>query len=115
MERGQAHMVLEWRVAPGQAQPITAALQAVMFATRRQAGCLGCAVYTSASDGVTVRYMEDWDTEEGLRQQVQSERFRTLAALVETATERPTIEFVMPAGTRGIDYATEVREARRGK
>lgn len=111
MEPGQAHMVLEWRVPPGQAQPITAALQDVMLATRREAGCLSCSVFTLASERITVRYAEDWDTEEHLRNQIRSERFRVIASLVEEATEAPRIQFVLPAGTRGIEYATEVREA----
>lgn len=110
MTRGQAHLVLEWNVLPGQSQSIAAALQAVMLATRREAGCLGCAMSTSAAERVTLRYEEDWDTEENLRQQVRSDRFRVLATLVESAMETPRIEFVLPEGTRGIDYATEVRE-----
>ena len=112
MEHGEARMVLEWRVAPAQAQPVTDALQVVMLATRRETGCLGCTVSTTASDRVTVRYVENWDTEEGLRRQVRSDRFRMLAALVETATESPRIEFVLAGGTRGIDWATELREVR---
>lgn len=109
MEHSDAHMVLEWRVAPGQAGPITAALNSVMLATRRTRGCLGCSLSTDMSDLVTLRYVEDWESEEGLRRQVQSERFGALVVLVESATETPHIEFVLPDGTRGLDYATEVR------
>ena len=111
MSHGQAHLVFEWTVLQGQTQPITAALQGVMLATRRQVGCLECSVSTAASDSVMVRYSEVWDTEEHLREHLRSERFRVLARLIEFATEPPRIEFVLPAGTRGIDYATEVCEA----
>lgn len=110
MTLGHAHMLLEWRVVPGQAPSITAALHGVMLATRREAGCLGSVMCTSTSDGVTVRYVEDWDTEERLRQQLRSDRFRTIATLIEAATEPPRIEFVLPGGTRGLEYATEVRD-----
>lgn len=109
MEHGQTHMVLEWRVPPGQAHSIAAALQQVMFLTRLEEGCLGCEVNTSASDRVTVRYAEEWDNEEHLRAHVRSDHFRVLATLVESASEPPRIEFVLPAGTRGMDYAIEVR------
>ena len=108
MRRGEAHMVLTWLVPPGQARLVAAALQSVMLSTRQEVGCLGCLVSTSASDRVTVRYAEDWDTEEHLRLHVRSDRFRALAGLIETAIETPRVEFVLPDGTRGIEYAEEV-------
>lgn len=110
MASGHAHLELEWQVVPGQAQPVAAALQAVMLATRREVGCLGCRVSTLASDRILVCYAEDWETEEALRRQVRSDRFRMLATLVESATEPPRIAFVLPDGTHGMEYALKVRE-----
>lgn len=107
MGRGLAHVVLEWLVPPWQVQPVAAALQGVMLATRREPGCLRCVVSTSVSDRVRIRFEEDWETEEQLRRHVRSEGFRAVATLVEEATEPPSIEFMLPSGTRGIDYATE--------
>ena len=109
MTHGPAHMELEWRVLSAQARSIAAALQGVMLATRQEAGCVGCVVCTSARDLVTVRYVEDWDCEESLRRQVRSERFRTLAMLVESAIAPPRVEFVLPDGTHGMEYAEKVR------
>jgi quinol monooxygenase YgiN len=109
VERPQVHVVLEWKIPPGQARPITEALQAVMLATRRERGCAGCSLATQVSDLVTVRYEEDWETEDGLRHHLRSDRFRALATLVESATETPRIEFVLPQGARGLDYAEQVR------
>lgn len=111
MRRGEARMVLTWRVPQGQARLVAAALQGVMLSTRQEQGCLGGLVSTSASDHVTVRYTEDWDTEEHLRLHVRSDGFRTLAGLIESAIETPQIEFVLPDGTHGIEYAENAREA----
>ena len=111
MKQSDAHMVLEWKIPPGQVRPITAALNSVMLETRLERGCVCCSLATSVADLVTLRYVEDWESEDGLRRHVQSDGFRALAGLVESATETPRIEFALPGGTRGVDYATEVRQS----
>jgi quinol monooxygenase YgiN len=58
---------------------------------------------------VTVQFVESWESEEGLKRHVRSDRFVTLAGLMESATEAPRVEFALPGGTRGLDYAGEVR------
>jgi hypothetical protein len=58
---------------------------------------------------VVIQYVENWKSETDLRRQVRSDRFSALAELIERATEHPMIEFALPGGLRGIDYAEEVR------
>jgi len=58
---------------------------------------------------VVIHYLETWKTEADLRRQLRSDRFASLAELIEHATERPLIEFSLPDGLRGIEYAEEVR------
>jgi hypothetical protein len=55
--------------------------------------------------------MEEWEDEEQLRRELRSERFGTLATLLEFGVGPPVVEFVLPGGTRGLDYADEVRAA----
>jgi quinol monooxygenase YgiN len=103
-------MTLTWSVPPGESRPITAALQGLMVASRGEHGCLNCSLTTSMSERVTIIYVEDWRTEEDLKRQLRSARFTALAELLESASGRPTIEFILPDGNRGIDYAGEVRQ-----
>jgi hypothetical protein len=58
---------------------------------------------------VGLQYVEEWATEDLLRREVRSDRFRTLATLMEHATSQPVVEFVLPGRTRGLDYVDEVR------
>jgi hypothetical protein len=58
---------------------------------------------------VLIQYSETWKTETDLRRQVRSNRFSALAELIEHATEHPDIEFRLPDGLRGLEYAEEVR------
>jgi quinol monooxygenase YgiN len=106
-------MTVEWFVPLGQARPITLALHSMMVDTRREKGCLGCSVSTGIADQGTVRYTEEWRTEEDLRRRLDSSAFTELAALIEDATEPPLVEFSLPSGIRGLDYVEEARRLRR--
>jgi quinol monooxygenase YgiN len=110
-------MDVEWAVPAGQAVNVTAALQAIMSATRRQRGCLGCSLCTEAGDLVKLHYLETWQDEDDLKRQLASERFTSFAGLVELSSVPPRIEFSLPGGVRGLDFAEEIRQVpvrRRG-
>jgi quinol monooxygenase YgiN len=102
-------MVLEWLVPSAQAARIVAAAQPALQETRGEPGCIGCSVVTELGARATLRCEGVWESEEALRRHVQSDRFRTLAELIESACDPPRIEFTLPDGTRGLDYAMEVR------
>jgi quinol monooxygenase YgiN len=109
MESVSVCMTVRWRVPPGEAQSITATLQSLMLKTRVAPGCAGCSVSTEMGAQAVIQYVENWKSETDLRRQVRSDRFSALAELIERATEHPLIEFTLPGGPRGIDYAEEVR------
>lgn len=109
MESAPVRMTVQWRIPPGEAQAITAALQSLMLQTRAAPGCSGCSVSTEMGALVVIRYIENWQSETDLRRQVRSHRFSALAELIERATENPDVEFTLPRGSRGLEYAEEVR------
>ena len=106
-------MVVEWDVPPSQVRPVAAALHGVMLSTREQRGFLGCSLATEVGTRVTLRYEESWATQEALEEQLRSERFAVLCRLIESAVCHPRVEFALPGGTRGLDYAQALREATR--
>ena len=110
MESPSVGMTVQWRVPAGEAQSITAALQSLMLQTRAAPGCTGCSVSTDMGALVVIRYVESWKSETDLRRQLRSHRFSALAELIEHATENPAVEFQLPNGPRGLDYAEEVRQ-----
>jgi quinol monooxygenase YgiN len=107
-------MTLEWSVSRGEMEMINAALQSVMLATRAEPGCTACALSTRLGDRAGFTYVEEWRTEEDLVTQLRSSRFSKLAHLLESATEPPNVEFSLPEGKRGLEYAEEVRSRGRG-
>ena len=102
-------MTVRWHVPLGESRGVTEALHRIMVDARQQRGCLGCTVITDAGQQVGVRYVEEWANEEWLQQELRSERFSTLAALMESASEPPVVEFTLPGGIQGLEYVEQVR------
>ena len=105
----QVHLSVRWCLRPEQADAVIAALQSLMTATRREPGCVTCAVSTEMRDRIHVSLSETWDSEDSLRWHVRRGRFGKLAGLLESAMEQPEFVFALPHGRRGLDYVTEVR------
>ena len=105
-------MTVEWSLPLGQTRSITSALNSLMVDIRGTRGCVGCSVLTGMSEQNSVRYIEEWRSEEDLRRRLESRSFRSLASLIDSATESPRVEFALPGGTRGLDFLAEVRPPR---
>jgi quinol monooxygenase YgiN len=90
---------------------ISAALNSLLSETRAQPGCMHCAFSTEMGARTAFTCIEEWATESDLISELRSNRFTQLAQLLESALERPRVEFSLPNGTRGIEYAEEVRRS----
>ncbi|HXI31640.1 MAG TPA: antibiotic biosynthesis monooxygenase [Vicinamibacterales bacterium] len=101
-------MTIQWLVPVGRARSMTEALHSLMATTRAEPGCIGCSVSADVGDKGKIRYSEEWQTEDALQRQFQTDRFRSLVALVEDATEPPVVEFLLPGGSRGLDYVEDI-------
>jgi quinol monooxygenase YgiN len=109
----RVRMTAEWSVTRAEMGVMSAAVQSLMVVTRAEPGCVSCSLSTQLGERADFHYVEDWRTEDDLIAQIQSGRFGKLAQLLESAMERPRIEFLLPGGTRGIEYAEEVRGRKR--
>jgi quinol monooxygenase YgiN len=109
MGQTSVRMTVEWLVPLGETRPITMALHAVAADTRGVRGCMGCSVSADIGKGGVVRYIEEWQTEDDLRQRLRSDTFTHLVALIEDASQAPRIEFKLAEKTRGLDFVEEVR------
>ena len=108
-------MTLSISAARGESWRLIEALRSLMVPTQRERGCISCqlALSSESSDPARISYIEDWSSEEDLREQVRSARFSRLLELMEKASERPQLEFRLGDRTRGLDYIDEVRAGRR--
>jgi quinol monooxygenase YgiN len=85
------------------------ALQSIAADTRTTRGCVGCSVSTDIGTRGTIRYIEEWQTEDDLRRRLRSDTFSQLVTLIENAGQPPRIEFALDHETRGLDFVEEVR------
>jgi quinol monooxygenase YgiN len=110
-------MTLTIAAPPAESWRLVDALHSLMVPTRRERGCVGCRLELSneSSDPSRIWYVEDWSSEETLREQLRSDRFPRLLELMEDALEPPHIEFRFDDGVRGLDYVEEVRSGLAGK
>jgi len=104
-------LTLTLTVPPGESWRLVDALRSLMIPTRREHGCLSCQLHlsTELSDPSQIRYIEDWSSEENLRDQVQSDRFGRLLAVMDQSSGVPEIRFDLADRVRGLDYVEEVR------
>ena len=103
-------MTVQWFVPSPESGPILAALHALMVAARAEPGCIGCHLTTEMGDRAGLCYTEEWKEEGDLKRQLRSNRFSRLAELMERATEQPRVEFTLPCGVRGLEYAEAMRQ-----
>jgi quinol monooxygenase YgiN len=101
-------------IAPNEGvHELVRALRAVMWGARQARGCSFASVYCSGIEAQSVAYVEEWDDAHELRRQFGSERFTQLLALLETAAERPVVEFRVISATYGLEYITTPDEVER--
>ena len=115
MGHAPVSMTLKWKVMPGESQAISAALQTLLLQARVEPGCTSCSSSIEMSDRgerASIRYVEEWRGEPELQRSIRSARFASLVELMEYSAEHPIIEFRLPGGVRGVDYAEAVRSAR---
>lgn len=93
--------------SPGGVNDLLAAFQFIRTSARFEEGCLACCVWADAE--AVVHYVEEWATEADMRRRVQSERFTSLLAVMESSEDAPAVKFDFVTTTRGLDYVAEVR------
>ena len=103
-----ASMTIQWLVPVGKARSMTEALHLLMASTRGEPGCIGCSVSADVGEKGKIRYSEEWQSEDALQRQFETDRFKSLVSLVENATEPPVVEFLLPSGSRGLEYVEDV-------
>ena len=109
MASTRTKMTIEWSVPVGQSRPLTSALHSLAADVRPTRGCMSCSVLTDFANRNLVRYVEEWQTESDLRTRVIDSTFGQLVMLMEDASQPPQIEFVLPRGTKGIEFIEEAR------
>jgi quinol monooxygenase YgiN len=100
-------MTIQWLVPVGKTRSMTQALHVLAGSTRAEPGCVSCSVSADIGTKGVIRYSEEWESEEALRSQFGTDRFKNIIALIDDSTEAPVVEFQLPGGNRGLEYVEE--------
>jgi quinol monooxygenase YgiN len=106
-------MSVEWTVPFAQARSMATALHSLAATVKLRDGCVGCVVSMGVAHQATIRYIEEWATEEALRMRLRADGFPQLFDLTEGSSRPPRVEFVLPFGGTRADFLAEVSGERR--
>jgi quinol monooxygenase YgiN len=88
------------------AQELLEAFRFLAVGARLETGCLGCSEWLERD--AVVRYVEEWSNEMDMRRRVQSDRFTSVLAVLESAQDAH-VQFDFVTESRGLEYIAEVR------
>jgi len=95
----------------GRAHQLVEALYSRMRRTRRQSGCSDAHLAADIDAADDFWYLENWENVQALDDELRTDGFSQLLALIETSVRPPLLEFRVITETRGLEYVTAVREA----
>ena len=89
-------------------------LAKVMFQAKLEPACTDCRLYSENGKPQSLLYVERWATARDFEVQLRSERFGTLLAIIESASQPPELEVRTVSEQRGLDYVSRIRLAPPG-
>ena len=102
-------MTVRLTVPSDRAAQLVQALHALMRHVRGRRGCSDAHIAADVVDTNAFWYCEDWEDERALGEELRSDRFSDLLALMETSVTPPTLEFRRVSDTCGLEYVAAAR------
>jgi quinol monooxygenase YgiN len=88
-------------------------LRVVMGHATAKTGCLGYHVCQDVDDCTALTVIERWATQEDLDDHLRSSEYRTFLAVIDLASEPPTISFDIVERSGGLEVVEAARAPRR--
>src|SRR5262245_18979567 len=96
----------------GQLKELATELRVLMGQTLLKPGLHDCQLSIDFVDPHRLHYIEEWRSERDLRNQIPSDRFHRLIALLEAAAERPRFDVQLVIRSDGLDFVEETLRGR---
>src|SRR5678816_1446462 len=91
------------------------ALRSLRGPTEAHAGCCAYHVYRDDGDENAVLLMQEWATPLALDRYIRSDLYRTVLAVIETASEPPDVRFDTVVQRGGMEIIASAREGHGGR
>jgi quinol monooxygenase YgiN len=92
-------------------QEIFHVLRSVQSTTEVQSECERCRLYRDAQDDRAFLLVQEWTTQAALDRYLRSDLYRTILAVLETASEAPEIRFDTLAQRAGVEMVEMARRS----
>ena len=102
-------MILRLAARPSRSAGMVQALRSLMLALPAAPGFLSCRLYAEDNAPNSLCYVEEWQTAQGLDQQIRSSHWTRLLALMEEAVEPPDFRLQWVTEVKGLEYLAAVR------
>ena len=86
------------------------ALRSLRGPTEAYPNCQRCCLYRDADDENRFLLLQEWTTQAALDQYIRSDLYRTILAVMETASEPPEMRFDTLAQTAGMEVVEAARD-----
>jgi quinol monooxygenase YgiN len=109
-------VTLQMEVLPEKRMELTQTIASLIGSIRADRGCKRCSFCQSTEDENEFWLLEEWDTEENLKNHLKSGRFRVLRGAMNLLKEPYEIRFhtvFHPAGLKEIKEVSSLRDGRR--
>ncbi|MGA1842712.1 MAG: putative quinol monooxygenase [bacterium] len=84
-------------------------LRCFLGPTGAKPGCIRCSISCDADKPNLITYTEKWQSEEFLRQHIQSHQYRQLLSIIELSVRKPEIGFYHITQTGGLEVIENAR------
>jgi quinol monooxygenase YgiN len=101
--------VLRIVVSVSKRTEVLQALSSVRGPTEAYAGCRSCRAYQDVEDGNAFVLLQEWSTNATLARYLRSDLYRTILAVMESASEPPELRFDTIAETAGVELVKVMR------
>lgn len=99
--------------SPQRVDEVIRALRLHIGPTEVQPGCVHCRLSQDPDEPNAVLYEEAWKSWDALDNHVRSNRFKRILNLMEASAATPMLTFRDVQETRGMEYVTKLREAKK--
>lgn len=102
-------VVLQIVTQPCRTAEMVRALRSLMLPLQAAPGFVACSLHVDPDRPESLRYVEEWRTSEDLDQQIRSNHYTRLLALMEAAAEPPDLRLNWVTDSKGLEYLETVR------
>ncbi len=86
------------------------AVRSMAGPTTVQSGCCKFGLYCSVDNDDALVLVEEWDSREALQKHIQSDDFRIILSLMDSAEEQPELVIHEVSSTAGLDFVEQLRK-----